>query len=56
MDTLADSDLLADAKASSLDIDPLSGERVAAQVAKLYVTPAQIVERVRAALSGGAEH
>jgi len=55
LDALADSDLLADARASSLAIDPLSGAAVAAQVAKLYAAPAQIVDRVRAALSGGAE-
>lgn len=56
LDTLADSDLLSDAKASSLDIDPLPGESVAAQVAELYAAPAQIVDRVRAALSGDTEH
>jgi len=56
IETLADKDLLADAKAASIEIDPLSGESVAAQIARLYATPPQIVDRVRAALSGGAEH
>jgi tripartite-type tricarboxylate transporter receptor subunit TctC len=55
MDTLADGALLADARTSSLDIVPLSGETVAAQIAKLYATPAQIVDRVRAVLSAAAE-
>lgn len=56
MDTLADKYLLADAKAASLEISPLSGEAVAEQIAKLYATPAQIVDQVRAALSGEAAH
>ena len=56
MDTLQDKSLLADAERTFIQIDPLSGEDVEAQVAKLYATPAQIVDRVRAALAGGSAH
>jgi len=56
MDTLQDNDLLADARRAFIQINPLSGEQVEALVAKLYATPPQIVDRVRAALAGGPAH
>jgi tripartite-type tricarboxylate transporter receptor subunit TctC len=52
MDTLRDSGLAADAKRQFIQIDPLSGENVEALVQKLYATPPQIVDRIRAALAG----
>ena len=52
MDTLHDAGLLADAKAASLAIDPVSGPSVRAQIAKLYATPAQTLDRVRAVFGG----
>jgi tripartite-type tricarboxylate transporter receptor subunit TctC len=51
MDTLRDSDLVADAKRESIQINALPGEDVEALVRQLYATPPQIVDRVRAALA-----
>jgi tripartite-type tricarboxylate transporter receptor subunit TctC len=50
MDTLADKDLLAEAAKARLDINPVAGEAVQQLVAKMYATPAAIVERARQAL------
>jgi tripartite-type tricarboxylate transporter receptor subunit TctC len=50
LDTLADKDLLAEAEKSRLDIDPVSGEEVQRLVAKMYATPAEIVEHARQSL------
>ena len=36
----------------NLDVEPMSGEDLQALVAKVYDTPPQVVERVRAATSG----
>lgn len=47
VDTLQDRSLLADAKAASLKIDPLSGQGVARKVAALYAAPGQPVDRIR---------
>ncbi len=52
LNALQDRDLEADAKRALFPIDPRSGEEVAALVARLYATPAETIERVRAALTG----
>jgi tripartite-type tricarboxylate transporter receptor subunit TctC len=52
LDTLQDDALLAEAKQAHIQINPRSGDDVAALVETLYATPSQTVERVRAALGG----
>ena len=54
IDTLHDKQLLAEAHAALIEINPLSGEEVEALVGKLYDTPAPLVERVRDALASKA--
>lgn len=49
--TMKDKDFLAEAERLKIEIDPLSGEQVAAQIADIYRTPAETVERVRAAMA-----
>lgn len=56
MDTLQDPDLLADAKAASLAIDPLPGPAIVKKVAALYDAPAQTVDRIRAVLAEVRAH
>jgi tripartite-type tricarboxylate transporter receptor subunit TctC len=51
--TMKDPDFMADAAQLQLELSPTTGEEVQALVAKLAVTPADIVARVRAALDGG---
>ena len=43
-------DAVAEAKGMQLDLEPLSGEAVQAEVAKAYAMPARIVERARQSL------
>jgi tripartite-type tricarboxylate transporter receptor subunit TctC len=50
MAALQDKDALAEARGMQLDLDPLSGEAVQAEVAKAYGMPARIVERARQSL------
>ena len=50
MAALQDKDAVAEARGMQLDLDPLSGEAVQAEVAKAYGMPARIVERARQAL------
>jgi tripartite-type tricarboxylate transporter receptor subunit TctC len=47
--TLRNPDLLAEAKQRRLDIAPMAGEELQAVVAKIYATPAAIVERAKQA-------
>jgi hypothetical protein len=49
-DTMADPQLLEDAKKLRIDIEPLSGARVQQVVQKLYETPKPIVEQSRKAI------
>jgi tripartite-type tricarboxylate transporter receptor subunit TctC len=49
--TMKDKDFLAEAEKLKIEIDPLTGEQVAAQIADIYKTPAETVERVRAAMA-----
>jgi tripartite-type tricarboxylate transporter receptor subunit TctC len=48
MQTMQDSEFLAEAKARHLDIDPLGGEEIQRLVEQLYTTPPAVVERMRA--------
>ncbi len=50
METLADPELLADAKRANFDVNPVSGPDVAALIAKAYAAPKSVVERVKKAL------
>jgi tripartite-type tricarboxylate transporter receptor subunit TctC len=50
METLADKDVLAEAKLQKLDIAPLAGDEVQKLVAKVYAFPLQIVARAKAAM------
>jgi tripartite-type tricarboxylate transporter receptor subunit TctC len=47
---LADKDLLAEAQKLNLDLEPVSGGELQGLVAKIYATPAPIIERARDAL------
>jgi tripartite-type tricarboxylate transporter receptor subunit TctC len=47
---MKDPELLADAKKSKIDIDPLSGEEVQKLIQNLFSTPQPLVERARALL------
>ncbi|HET9149263.1 MAG TPA: tripartite tricarboxylate transporter substrate-binding protein [Alphaproteobacteria bacterium] len=49
--TMRDPAFLADAKKADVDIDALDGEQVSVLVAELYKAPANVVARVRKALS-----
>jgi len=50
MAAMKDPELLADAKRLNVDIIPSSGEEVQANVASMFATPTEVVERVRKAL------
>ncbi len=50
MAALLDKDALAEARGMQLDLDPLAGEAVQAEVAKAFAMPARIVERARQSL------
>lgn len=50
MAAMADPELLAEAKKLNIDIIPSSGEEVQAQVARLFATPKETVDRVRKAI------
>jgi tripartite-type tricarboxylate transporter receptor subunit TctC len=50
MAAMADPELLAEAKKLNIDIIPASGEEVQAEVARLFATPKETVDRVRKAL------
>ena len=48
---MKDKDLLAEAGKLKIEVDPLTGEQVAALIGKLYQTPAETVARVRDAMA-----
>ena len=50
METLADPELLADAKRANFDVNPVSGPEVAALIAKAYAAPKSVVQLVKKAL------
>jgi tripartite-type tricarboxylate transporter receptor subunit TctC len=49
-ETMRDPDLLGEAQKLSLDVDSSSGEEVQAQVAKMYESPPNVIERMKKAL------
>jgi tripartite-type tricarboxylate transporter receptor subunit TctC len=49
METMRDSELLAEAQKIGLDIDPISGEELQTLAEKIYATPAAIVEQAKQA-------
>jgi tripartite-type tricarboxylate transporter receptor subunit TctC len=50
IDTLNDPEFLADAKESRILIDSVSGQEIADEMKKVYATPRDLVERVKAAI------
>ncbi len=48
---MKDPELLAEADKLKIEIDPLTGEQVAALITEIYKTPAETVERVREAMA-----
>jgi tripartite-type tricarboxylate transporter receptor subunit TctC len=51
--TMKDPEFLADAKRQNLEVDPVSGDEIAAVVRNAYATPADVVARTRAVLAAG---
>jgi tripartite-type tricarboxylate transporter receptor subunit TctC len=51
--TMQDPEFRADAKRQSLEIDPVTGEEIAALVRQVYASPADVVARARAVLESG---
>src|SRR5262249_15914766 len=49
--TMKDKDFLAEAEKLKIEVDPLTGEQVAAQIADIYKTPPETVARVRDAMA-----
>jgi tripartite-type tricarboxylate transporter receptor subunit TctC len=49
--TMKDKEFLAEAEKLKIEIDPLSGEQVAALIEQIYKTPAETVARVREAMA-----
>src|SRR6516225_6321846 len=50
MAALTNKDTVAEARTMQLDLDPLAGDAVQAEVAKAFAMPARIIERARASL------
>ena len=48
---MKDKELIAEADKLKIEIDPLTGEQVAALIADIYKTPAETVARVREAMA-----
>jgi len=51
MDTMADPELVAEAKRINVDIQPTRGEELQTLIARLYATPKDIVDKAREALA-----
>jgi tripartite-type tricarboxylate transporter receptor subunit TctC len=49
--TMKDKEFMDEAEKLKIEIDPLTGEQVAALIAEIYKTPAAIVDRVREAMA-----
>jgi tripartite-type tricarboxylate transporter receptor subunit TctC len=49
--TMKDKEFLAEAEKLKIEVDPLTGEQVAALIVDIYKTPAATVERVREAMA-----
>jgi tripartite-type tricarboxylate transporter receptor subunit TctC len=54
MDTLNDPAFLAEAKAMSLEIDPVNGADVSKLIADIYASPREIIDQARSMLAAGA--
>jgi tripartite-type tricarboxylate transporter receptor subunit TctC len=50
IDTLRDPELLAEGQKAGLDLNPISGEELQSIAAKMYATPADVVERAKQAV------
>jgi len=50
-DTMKDADFLADAKRSSFDIDPVTGQQIEALLKQVYATPKDLVEKAAKAIA-----
>jgi hypothetical protein len=50
--TMTDQDFLVDAARMAIDIDPIDAEAMERLLARLYATPKNVVERVRAIYAG----
>jgi tripartite-type tricarboxylate transporter receptor subunit TctC len=50
--TMKDKEYLADAEKLKLEVDPMTGEEIAAMLADIAKTPSAVVERVKAAYAG----
>jgi hypothetical protein len=48
---MKDPEFLAEAEKLKIEVDPLTGEQVAALIVDIYKTPAATVERVREAMA-----
>jgi tripartite-type tricarboxylate transporter receptor subunit TctC len=55
MDTMKDPAFLAEAKAMSLEIEPVNGEDVTKLINDIYASPREIIEQARHILAGGAD-
>jgi tripartite-type tricarboxylate transporter receptor subunit TctC len=51
MDTMTDADLVAEAQRMQVDVDAISGEELQKIIAKVYATPADVVEKAKAAMT-----
>lgn len=51
METMTDPELVAEAKRINLDIGPIAGEELQKIIARLYATPAELVEKAKAAIA-----
>ena len=53
--TMKDPAFLAEAAKSKIDVDPITGEKVAQLVSEAMTTPKEVVERIREALASGGK-
>jgi tripartite-type tricarboxylate transporter receptor subunit TctC len=51
--TMKDAEFLADAKRQNLDVDPVSGEEIAAIIRKIYASPKEVIARAKSVLEAG---
>jgi tripartite-type tricarboxylate transporter receptor subunit TctC len=50
MQTMRDEELLAEARRTGIEIDPISGEELQALAENIFATPADVVERAKHAM------
>jgi hypothetical protein len=51
--TMKDADFIADAKRSAIDIDPIDGQAMEQLVQRIYATPKDVIDRVKAIYANG---